>query len=42
VRPTIGGTAHTMTAIDVMRFDDDGRIAAMRAFWQMEHLRPAD
>ena len=42
VRPTIGGAVYTMTAIDVMRFDGDGRIASMRAFWQADQLRPAE
>ena len=42
VRPTIGGDVYTMTAIDVMRFDADGRIASMRAFWQADQLRPAE
>jgi steroid delta-isomerase len=42
VRPTIGGDVYSMTAIDVMRFDADGRIASMRAFWQVESMRPAE
>ena len=42
VRPTIGGAVYQMTAIDVMRFDGDGRIASMRAFWQADQLRPAE
>jgi len=42
VRPTIGGDVYTMTAIDVMRFDADDRIASMRAFWQADQLRPND
>jgi len=42
VRPTIGGTTFSMTAIDVMRFNDDGRIQTMRAFWQPELMCPAD
>jgi hypothetical protein len=31
-----------MTAIDVMSFTEDGRIASMRAFWQPESMRPTD
>jgi steroid delta-isomerase len=42
VRPTTGGMTFTMTAIDVMRFNDAGRIQTMRAFWQPESMRPAD
>ena len=42
IRPTIGGTAFVMEAIDVMTFADDGRITSQRAFWQMEKMRPAD
>ena len=42
VRPTIGGDVYSMTAIDVMQFDADGRIASMRAFWQADQLRPAE
>jgi steroid Delta-isomerase len=42
VRPTIGGAVYSMTAIDVMRFAADGRIASMRAFWQADQLRPAE
>jgi steroid delta-isomerase len=32
-RPTIGGTVFAVDIIDVMTFDDDGRITTMRAFW---------
>jgi steroid delta-isomerase len=35
----IGGT-QTLDIIDVMVFDDDGRIASMRAFWSSEDFQP--
>lgn len=37
---TIGGT-QKLDIIDVMVFDDDGRIASMRAFWSTEDFQPA-
>ena len=30
-----------MDVIDVMAFEDDGRIASMRAFWSPAEMRPA-
>jgi steroid delta-isomerase len=30
------GDAHTIEIIDVMVFDDDGRISSMRAFWSTD------
>jgi steroid delta-isomerase len=35
------GGAQTMEVIDVMVFDDDGRIASMRAFWSTDEAQPA-
>ena len=42
VRPVIGGATFALEAIDVMRFADDGRITSMRAFFQLEKMRPAE
>lgn len=41
VRPVLGGTEFTVDVIDAMRFDDDGRIVAMRAYWDPSALTPA-
>ena len=41
-RPTMGGTTMVIDIIDVMTFDDDGRITTMRAFWDPAEMRPAD
>ena len=41
-RPSIGGDTYCMDIIDVMTFDDDGRITTMRAFWDPAEMRPAD
>jgi steroid delta-isomerase len=41
-RPNLGGTTMVVDIIDVMTFDDDGRIATMRAFWDPAEMRPAD
>ncbi len=35
------GGAQTLEVIDVMVFDDDGRIASMRAFWSTDEAQPA-
>ncbi len=35
------GGAETLEVIDVMVFDDDGRIASMRAFWSTDEAQPA-
>jgi steroid delta-isomerase len=40
-RPTMGGTTMCMDIIDVMTFDDDGKITSMRAFWDPAEMRPA-
>ena len=42
VRPTIGGQAMVMPAIDVMTFDDDGKITSQRAFVDFNQIRPTD
>ena len=41
IRPTIGGATYLLNGIDVMTFAADGRITSMRAFFQMDHMRPA-
>jgi len=35
------GQQQVLDIISVMRFDDAGQIASMRAFWSMDALRPA-
>lgn len=41
-RPTVGGATFVIDIIDVMTFDDDGRITTMRAFWNPAEMRPSD
>ena len=41
-RPTMGGTTLCVDIIDVMTFDDDGKITSMRAFWDPAEMRPAE
>ena len=41
-RPVLGGTTFRVDIIDVMTFDDDGRITTMRAFWDPAEMAPAD
>ncbi len=41
-RPSIDGSTLVVDIIDVMTFDDDGRITTMRAFWDPAEMRPAD
>jgi steroid delta-isomerase len=41
-RPEIGGTTFVVDIIDVMTFDDAGRITTMRAFWDPAEMRPAE
>jgi steroid delta-isomerase len=41
-RPTMGGATFCVDIIDVMTFDDDGKILTMRAFWDPAEMRPAD
>jgi steroid delta-isomerase len=41
-RPVIGGATLVVDIIDVMTFDDAGKIATMRAFWDPAEMRPAD
>lgn len=41
-RPEIGGARFVVDIIDVMTFDDEGRITTMRAFWDPAEMRPAD
>ncbi|HVK29064.1 MAG TPA: nuclear transport factor 2 family protein [Nocardioides sp.] len=37
-----GDQTYTLAPIDVMTFDDDGRITSMRAFWSGEDMSIAD
>ena len=41
-RPVIGGATFVVDIIDVMTFDDAGKITTMRAFWDPAEMRPAD
>lgn len=41
VRPTLGGTAFVLPAIDVMTFDEAGLITSQRAFVDFAMLVPA-
>ncbi len=41
-RPVIGGTTFCVQIIDVMSFDDEGRITTMRAFWDPAEMGPAE
>ena len=41
-RPVIGGATYAVDIIDVMTFDDAGKITTMRAFWDPAEMRPAD
>jgi steroid delta-isomerase len=40
LRLVLGGRTHELDVIDVMTFDDDGRITALRAFWNPREARP--
>jgi steroid delta-isomerase len=40
-RPVMGGTTFAIDIIDVMTFDDAGRITTMRAFWDPAEMAPA-
>jgi len=41
-RPRLGDTTFAVDIIDVMTFDDEGRITTMRAFWDPAEMHPAD
>ncbi|MFL6206719.1 MAG: nuclear transport factor 2 family protein [Acidimicrobiales bacterium] len=41
-RPTMGGTTMCIDIIDVMTFDDAGKITSMRAFWDPAEMGPAE
>ena len=41
-RPDIGGSTFVVDIIDVMTFDDAGKITTMRAYWDPAEMRPAD
>jgi steroid delta-isomerase len=40
-RPMMGGATFCVDIIDVMTFDDAGKITTMRAFWDPAEMRPA-
>jgi steroid delta-isomerase len=37
---SMGDTKQYLDAIDVLRFDDEGKITSMRAYWNPAELRP--
>jgi steroid delta-isomerase len=39
LRLELGGVAHEIDVVDVMTFDDDGRITRLRAYWNAEEAR---
>lgn len=39
---TVGDQTYTLAPIDVMTFDDNGKITSMRAFWSGEDMSIAD
>jgi len=41
-RPVIRGQRYALDIVDHMTFDDDGKIVGLRAFFDMETMRPAD
>ena len=41
-RPSLGDTPMAVPVIDTLAFDDDGKITALRAFWDFADLRPLD
>ncbi len=41
-RPTVGGVQLMVDIIDVMTFDDAGKITTMRAYWDPAEMRPAE
>jgi len=38
--PELGDAKMVVDIIDVMSFDDDGRITSLRAYWDMAEMRP--
>ncbi len=41
-RPLLGEDRMMVPIVDTLSFDDDGKITALRAFWDFADLRPAD
>jgi steroid Delta-isomerase len=41
-RPTIGEDKMVIPVVDTLRFDDEGRITQLRAYWDFADLRPAE
>ena len=42
IRATVAGAVYAVTAVDAMTFDDDAKIASMRAYWDAASMTPAD
>ncbi len=42
LRLELRGKPHAVDVIDVMRFDPDGKINSLRAFWNPNELRPLE
>ena len=40
LRLDLGGRTHEIDVIDVMTFDEDGRIQSLRAYWNANEARP--
>ncbi|HVN52061.1 MAG TPA: nuclear transport factor 2 family protein [Acidimicrobiales bacterium] len=40
--PELGDAKMVVDIIDVMAFDDEGRITSLRAYWDMAEMRPYD
>jgi steroid Delta-isomerase len=41
-RPVIDGQRHALDIVDHMTFGDDGRITSLRAFFDVEAMRPVE
>ena len=41
-RPLLGEDRMMVPIVDTLSFDDDGKITALRAFWDFADLQPAD
>ena len=39
-RPSLGDTPMVVPVVDTLAFDEDGKITALRAFWDFADLRP--
>ena len=41
-RPKLGDDRMMVPIVDTLAFDDDGKITALRAFWDFADLRPPE